>query len=153
MASLITAQLLFLESENPSKPISMYINSPGGVVTAGISIYDTMQFIKPAVSTTVIGQAATEYELSNAVYPPDLASIGFDGLLDPWGNPYQYLRMSDASPGAKRKDRFLVPVNSDFDLYSMGPDGGTAAPFTAAMARDDIVRANDGGYVGVAEGY
>lgn len=59
MASLIVAQLLFLESENPSKPISMYINSPGGVVTAGLSIYDTMQYIKPRVSTVCIGQAAS----------------------------------------------------------------------------------------------
>lgn len=59
MASLIVAQLLFLESENPSKPISMYINSPGGVVTAGLAIFDTMQYIKPRVSTVCIGQAAS----------------------------------------------------------------------------------------------
>lgn len=59
MASLITAQLLFLEAENPKKEISMYINSPGGVVTAGMAIYDTMQFIRPAVSTLCIGQAAS----------------------------------------------------------------------------------------------
>lgn len=59
MASLIIAQLLFLESENPSKPISMYINSPGGVVTAGMGIHDTMQYIKPRVSTVCVGQAAS----------------------------------------------------------------------------------------------
>jgi ATP-dependent Clp protease protease subunit len=59
MASLIVAQLLFLESENPSKDISMYINSPGGVVTAGMAIYDTMQYIRPRVSTVCIGQAAS----------------------------------------------------------------------------------------------
>ena len=59
MSSLICAQLLFLESENPSKEISMYINSPGGVVTSGLSIYDTMQYIRPKVSTLVIGQAAS----------------------------------------------------------------------------------------------
>jgi len=59
MASLIVAQLLFLESENPSKDISMYINSPGGVVTAGLAIYDTMQYIRPRVSTVCIGQAAS----------------------------------------------------------------------------------------------
>ena len=59
MASLIVAQLLHLEAENPSKEISMYINSPGGVVTAGLSIYDTMQYIRPKVSTLVIGQAAS----------------------------------------------------------------------------------------------
>ena len=59
MATLIVAQLLFLEAENPKKEISMYINSPGGVVTSGMAIYDTMQFIKPDVSTICIGQAAS----------------------------------------------------------------------------------------------
>jgi ATP-dependent Clp protease protease subunit len=59
MANLIVAQLLFLEAENPDKDINLYINSPGGVVTAGLAIYDTMQFIKPDVSTTCIGQAAS----------------------------------------------------------------------------------------------
>ena len=59
MANLVVAQLLFLESENPDKDISMYINSPGGVVTSGLAIYDTMQFIKPDVSTLCIGQAAS----------------------------------------------------------------------------------------------
>ena len=59
MSTLICAQLLFLEAENPSKEIAMYINSPGGVVTSGLSIYDTMQYIKPKVSTLVIGQAAS----------------------------------------------------------------------------------------------
>lgn len=59
MATVIVAQLLFLESENPDKPISMYINSPGGVVTAGMSIYDTMQYIKPEVHTLCIGQACS----------------------------------------------------------------------------------------------
>ena len=59
MSQLIVAQLLHLEAENPSKEISMYVNSPGGVVTAGLSIYDTMQYIRPAVSTLVVGQAAS----------------------------------------------------------------------------------------------
>jgi len=59
MSSLIVAQLLHLEAENPSKEISMYINSPGGVVTSGLSIYDTMQYIRPAVSTLIVGMAAS----------------------------------------------------------------------------------------------
>ena len=59
VASLVTAQLLFLESENPKKEINLYINSPGGLVTAGLGIYDTMQYIKPEVSTLCIGQAAS----------------------------------------------------------------------------------------------
>jgi len=59
MSSLIVAQLLFLEADNPKKEIAMYINSPGGVVTSGLAIYDTMQFVRPAVSTLCIGQAAS----------------------------------------------------------------------------------------------
>ena len=59
MATLICAQLLFLEAENPSKDIAMYINSPGGVVTSGLAIYDTMQYIRPRVSTLVVGQASS----------------------------------------------------------------------------------------------
>jgi ATP-dependent Clp protease, protease subunit len=59
MAGLITAQLLFLEAENPNKPISMYINSPGGVVTSGLAIYDTMQYVKPDIATVCVGQAAS----------------------------------------------------------------------------------------------
>ena len=59
MSALIVAQLLFLEAENPKKEISMYINSPGGVVTSGLAVYDTMQFVRPAVSTLCVGQAAS----------------------------------------------------------------------------------------------
>jgi ATP-dependent Clp protease protease subunit len=92
MATLIVAQLLFLEAENPKKEIAMYINSPGGVVTSGLAIYDTMQFIRPAVSTTVIGQAASmgslllcagqhgmRYALSHARVMVHQPSGGFQG--------------------------------------------------------------------------
>jgi len=72
VASLITAQLLYLEAENPKKEISMYINSPGGVVTSGLAIYDTMQFIRPKVSTLCIGQAASMGSLLLAAGAPDL---------------------------------------------------------------------------------
>ena len=72
MASLITAQLLFLESENPKKEIYMYINSPGGVVTAGMAIYDTMQYIKCPVSTVCIGQAASMGSLLLAAGQKDM---------------------------------------------------------------------------------
>ncbi len=92
MASLITAQLLFLESENPKKEISMYINSPGGVVTSGLAIYDTMQFIRPPISTLCIGLAASmgsllltagtkgmRYALPNARILVHQPSGGFQG--------------------------------------------------------------------------
>ncbi len=92
VASLICAQLLYLESENPSKDIAFYINSPGGLVTAGMSIYDTMQYIRPEVSTVVIGQAASmgslllaagaenkRYALPNARIMVHQPSGGFQG--------------------------------------------------------------------------
>jgi ATP-dependent Clp protease protease subunit len=72
MSTLVTAQLLYLEAENPKKEISMYINSPGGVVTSGLAIYDTMQFIRPKVSTTCIGQAASMGSLLLAAGEKDL---------------------------------------------------------------------------------
>lgn len=92
MASVIIAELLFLEAENPKKEVSMYINSPGGVVTAGLAIYDTMQFIKPKVSTLCVGQAASmgslllcageanaRYALPNARIMVHQPSGGFQG--------------------------------------------------------------------------
>jgi ATP-dependent Clp protease protease subunit len=63
MASLVVAQLLFLEADNPKKEVNMYINSPGGVVTAGLAVYDTMQFVRPSVSTLCVGQAASAASL------------------------------------------------------------------------------------------
>ena len=72
MASLVVAQLLFLESENPKKEISLYINSPGGIVTSGLAIYDTMQFIRPAVSTLCVGQAASMGSLLLAAGEKDM---------------------------------------------------------------------------------
>ncbi len=86
-------------------------------------------------------------------FPKDLAEVGLDKLKDIWGNPYRYLPVEGTARGKLRKDHFMVPVNSDFDLYSMGKDGKTASPFTAKISRDDIVRANDGQYLGLVSDY
>ncbi|MCL4163715.1 UNVERIFIED_CONTAM: hypothetical protein GTU68_060137, partial [Idotea baltica] len=75
MATLVSAQLLYLEAENPSKEIAIYINSPGGLVTSGLAIYDTMQFIRPAVSTLCIGQAASMGSLLLAAGEKDMRFI------------------------------------------------------------------------------
>lgn len=88
--------------------------------------------------------------------PGGLAALGLDQKLDPWGNPYVYLRIQGAPPsvmGQVRKDKFLVPLNSDYDLYSKGPDGDSKPPLPAQQSRDDIVRASDGAFVGVATDY
>jgi general secretion pathway protein G len=84
------------------------------------------------------------------LYPADLATIGRGSMVDPWGNPYQYLPAQGGNQGQMRKDRFLVPLNSDYDLYSMGPDGKSSPALTSSNSQDDIVRANDGAYVGLA---
>lgn len=116
-------------------------------------VRERAQIVRSIGDIKAISQDLTDYQMSQGGYPASLADIGRAGTLDPWGNPYRYVRVSGTNRGALRKDRFLVPINSDFDLYSMGPDGRTVAALTAAAAKDDIIRANDGGYVGVAEGY
>lgn len=94
------------------------------------------------------------FALNDGGPPPNLDAIGLAGKLDPWGNPYEYLSFEGLKgQGKMRKDKNLVPVNSEYDLYSMGPDGKTVAPFTAKASHDDIVLANDGGYIGLAEDY
>jgi general secretion pathway protein G len=95
------------------------------------------------------------YKLDNGSYPYSLADLEID-LLDPWGNPYQYLPIEGngyRAKGHQRKDHNLVPINSDFDLYSLGEDGASAPPLTAAHSRDDIVRANNGDYYGYGRDY
>ena len=94
------------------------------------------------------------YNTLNYTLPATLADIHMDTLLDPWGNPYQYLSFTGLKgKGKMRKDKNLVPINTQFDLYSMGADGKSAPPLTAAASRDDIVMANDGSYVGLASDY
>lgn len=84
--------------------------------------------------------------------PATLAGVGRSGMLDPWGNPYIYTPFGDSNGnGGKRKDKFIVPLNTTFDLYSMGKDGRTALPLTAKASHDDIVRADDGGYIGLGK--
>ena len=101
-----------------------------------------------------IGRILQNYYSENGVYPSSLAVINADTILDPWKNPYQYLNLSDPNTrvprGRARKDHNLVPINSDFDLYSMGKDGRSVSPLTAQPSRDDIVRASDGRFIGLA---
>jgi ATP-dependent Clp protease protease subunit len=124
MASVIIAQLLFLEAENPKKEISMYINSPGGVVTAGMAIYDTMQFIKPKVSTLCVGQAASmgslllcggekdmRFALPNARIMVHQPSGGFQGQAS------DILRHAEDIMKVKKKlnDIYVLHTGQDYD--------------------------------------
>ena len=113
-----------------------------------------MMRAKIAQVTGEIGEihmALSRYELSYDRYPDSLADIGLGDMRDPWGNPYQYLVVFGRNDvGPVRKDHNLKPVNSSYDIYSMGPDGVTATPFTSTLGQDDIVMANDGDYFGLA---
>ncbi len=84
--------------------------------------------------------------------PTTLAEVGIR-TVDPWGRPYVYVRAADTSRSRLRKDGNLVPLNTDFDLYSLGPDGITALALRAAPSRDDVVRARNGSYIGPAANY
>lgn len=88
-------------------------------------------------------------------YPDSLAEIpAAAAMTDPWGNPYQYLNIATTKgKGKVRKDHNLVPLNSDYDLYSMGEDGASVSPLTAKASRDDIVRASNGRFIGLASDY
>ncbi len=129
-------------------------------ILAGLGIPQLMNTIEKARVARAIGDIRAiqtdlmSIEMQGQPLPPDLATIGRGSMLDPWGNPYQYLNFAlaggGAVPGGARRDRFLVPVNSTFDLYSSGPDGKSAAPLTAKASQDDVVRANDGGFIGLA---
>ena len=97
----------------------------------------------------------TTFLAENGEYPDSLEEVISPVPKDPWGNPYQYTRISGGGKGKGkwRKDRFLVPINNDFDLYSMGPDGQSSPPLTASHSHDDIIRGGNGGFVGVAADY
>ena len=94
----------------------------------------------------------TAFERLGETFPTTLEELGHPIPIDPWGSPYVYLPRADPGwQGQARKDRFLVPLNQDYDLYSHGPDGQSRPPLTAATSRDDIVRAADGRYFGPAD--
>ena len=91
------------------------------------------------------------YKLSKKVLPRRLSDIRDGDLMDPYGRPYQYHNFTNADEKEKRrKDRFLVPLNAQYDLYSMGKDGQSEPRITAPRSHDDIVRANEGLYIGPA---
>ena len=109
---------------------------------------------KIAAITADIGEIklkAERFDLNNGRYPTSLAELGLDGKTDPWGNPYVFTDLTTINGvGKARKDHNLHPVNTHFDIYSLGPDGVTATPFTSTLGKDDIVMANDGSYFGAA---
>ena len=143
--------------------------------TAYSSMIDRARVVQAIGDIRAISFSVDDYYMRHGSYPETLADAGVDERLDPWGNPYEYLRIAgDAGNGngngngngggnggggngggggGVRKDKNLVPINTDYDLYSKGPDGESVAPLTAAASHDDIVRAANGGFIGLAENY
>ena len=94
------------------------------------------------------------YQSINNVLPDDLSRVAPPGLLDPWGNPYQYFNHATGlGNGQSRTDRFNVPLNTDYELYSEGRDKLSSSSITDSASLDDIIRAGDGSYVGLASRY
>ena len=140
MASVITAQLLYLEAENPKKEISMYINSPGGVVSSGLAIYDTMQYIKPEVSTLCIGQAASmgslllaageknkRFALPNSRIMVHQPSAGFQG------------QASDIERHAKE----IISLRSRLNEIYVNHTGKDLKTIESALDRDTFMTSDD----------
>lgn len=148
MASLIVAQLLFLESENPKKEISLYINSPGGVVTAGMAIFDTMQYIRPKVGTVCIGQAASMGSFLLAAGEPGMRIALANARImvhQPSGGAQGMA--SDIEIQAKEILRIRARMNSLYAKFT----GQPIEKIEAAMDRDTFLEAEEAKAFGIVD--
>lgn len=108
------------------------------------------------VEIRMLEQEITIYQSDEGHLPDSLGDIRYGGLMDPWGNPYQYLNIADggiSGKGQLRRDKAINPLNSDYDLYSMGKDGVSKKQLDAKESLDDIVRARDGAFIDLAENF
>lgn len=106
-----------------------------------------------AQDLAALGAALSRIRVDNGSLPLALADIGEGGRHDPWGNAYQYVPHDSAPQSHWRKDKNIHPINTDFGLWSMGPNGQTSPQLVAAKSRDEIIRANDGRVVGLASDF
>jgi general secretion pathway protein G len=127
----------------------------GVLGTVAISWYqDYRERARVYTASADIGAMAAaiqQFAIDNHAPPDSLSQVGLAGKLDPWGYRYEYFNLaSHKGNGKARKDKKLNPLNTDFDLYSIGRDGGTSSSLQAKQSRDDIVRARDGRFIGLA---
>ena len=142
----------------------MAITMLGTIASIGILLFsDFHEMAKIGVAIAEIRTLEKEimrYGLGSGTLPNTLTEVGWGSFQDPWGNPYEYLKIACEEGGKKcnapkgsRRDRFLKPLNSDYDLYSKGKNGETKPQLSGPAPGDDIIRANDGAYVGLASEY
>ena len=117
------------------------------------NITERARIARAMADIVTIDSEISTFEMMNERLPNDLGEINRATFLDPWGNPYQYLNFAVSGNANCRKDHALHPLNTEFDLYSKGKDGQSQAPLTSPQSQDDIIRANDGQYVGLASSY
>ena len=128
----------------------------GGIIFAITvpAVQTYMDRTRLAQAITDIGQMSItikQYSRTKGAYPNTLADVGLDTRTDPWGRPYQYYNVDTGTGnGQARKDKKLHPLNSDYELYSVGADGQTTSQVTKDVSRDDVIRARDGGFIGLA---
>ena len=106
--------------------------------------------LRAAQEIAAMSSSASNYWNDARAYPTNLADIGMAGKTDPWGRPYVYYNIAANGRGGARKDHALNPINTDFDLYSVGPDGKTKPQVSQKDSLDDVIRANNGAFVGRA---
>ena len=110
------------------------------------------RLVETTVDIGTMQKKIRDHEMAKGTLPDDLADVGYGGKPDAWGRTYEYLNLRNMKGNGKaRKDKSLAPLNSDFDLYSVGRDGVTEASLSHKASRDDVVRARDGRFVGLAE--
>jgi general secretion pathway protein G len=118
------------------------------------SDYSERRRVSQAIQDLVVLNAVIKnYQFDNNAYPTSLTDVGAGGRLDPWGRPYVYFPLDSVNQGKARKNKNLVPINSDFDLYSLGKDGESMPPLNAKDSRDDVIRAYDGRFHGLASNF
>jgi len=118
------------------------------------SYVERTRVAKAVIDIANISSAVSRYETDNRAFPDSLADVGAGAMRDPWGQPYQYVNHdAKASRGLWRRDKNIVPINTDFDVFSTGKDHQSKPQLTFKTSRDDVVRANNGRFVGLASEY
>jgi general secretion pathway protein G len=118
-----------------------------------LAYIERVRVVRAVVELKDISSQLDPVAFEGGKLPTALADIGLGSRVDPWGRPYEYLPVKGAPRFRIRKDQFLVPLNSDYDLYSRGKDGQTQPNITHPFSLDDVIRGNDGAFLGLAAKY